>query len=192
MIKQKSSKVVYQNKWMVVKEDEVEFQNGTTGIYGLVEKPDFALIVLYENGKLHLVKQYRYPVKGSYWEFPQGSYESDPSINVVELVKKELKEETGLVAAKLQQLGHLYEAYGFSNQGFYIFLASDLTQEKKELEVSEEGMENIEVTFGEFETMVQKGEIKDSPTIAAYGLLKISGIFPHMQADLLNNTNSGS
>lgn len=143
---------------------------------GVVEKPDFALIIPYENKKLHLVRQYRYPVKGSYWEFPQGTYESDPTIDVVELVKKELKEETGLVASTLRQLGHLFEAYGFSNQGFYIFLASDLVQEEKELEVSEAGMENKEVSFEDFETMVQKGEIKDSPTIAAYGLLKMTGV----------------
>jgi len=175
MIKQKSSSIVYQNKWMVVKEDKVSFDNGSDGIYGLVEKPDFALIIPYEDGKLHLVKQYRYPVKGSYWEFPQGSYEADRAIDVVDLVKKELKEETGLIAATLQQLGHLFEAYGFSNQGFYIFLATDLVQDEKELEASEEGLENKTVTFAEFEELVLKGEIKDAPTIASYGLLKISG-----------------
>ncbi len=173
MITQKSSKVVYQNKWMKVKEDQVEFQNGSQGIYGVVEKPDFALIIPYQDGQLHLVKQYRYPVKGSYWEFPQGSHESDPNIDVIELVKKELKEETGLVASTLQQLGHLFEAYGFSNQGFYIYLATDLVQEKQELEVTEVGMETKAITIAEFEKMIQAGEIKDSPTIAAYGLLKI-------------------
>lgn len=176
MIKQKSSQIVYQNKWMVVKEDQVEFSNGAEGIYGVVEKPDFALIIPYQDGKLHLVKQYRYPVRESYWEFPQGSYESDPNIHIIELVKKELKEETGLVAASLQQLAHLFEAYGFSNQGFYVFLASDLVQEEKELEVSEEGMDNTAVSLEVFEAMVQKGEIKDAPTIAAYAILKMHGV----------------
>lgn len=176
MIKQKSSKVVYQNKWMVVKEDEVIFDNGAEGIYGVVEKPDFALIIPYENGKFHLVRQYRYPVKNSYWEFPQGSYEENPGIDVTELVRKELKEETGLVAGNLQQSGHLFEAYGYCNQGFHIFLATNLIQEKKELEISEQGLENKTVTIDEFETMIVKGEIKDAPSIAAYGLLKINGL----------------
>lgn len=178
MIKQKSSKTVYQNKWMVVKEDQVEFENGSSGPYGVVEKPDFALIIPYENHKLHLVRQYRYPVRASFWEFPQGSYEGEKTIGVVDLVKRELKEETGLMAASLQQLGHLFEAYGFSNQGFYVFMATDLVQGEKELEVSEAGLENKAVTFAEFEEMVKSGEIKDSPTIAAYGLLKMSGVGP--------------
>lgn len=122
------------------------------------------------------VRQYRYPVRGSYWEFPQGSYEEDADIHVTDLVRKELREETGLKATSLQQLGHLFEAYGYSNQGFYVFLAVDLVQGEKELEVSEAGMENKAVTFEEFEEMVRSGEIKDSPTIASYGLLKMSGV----------------
>lgn len=175
MIKHISSKVVYQNNWMKVREDQVTFENGSPGIYGVVEKPDFVLIIPYQDNKLHLVRQFRYPVQGSYWEFPQGSYESDPNIDVPDLVRRELKEETGLTAATFQQLGHLFEAYGFSNQGFYIFLATDLTQGETALEISEVGMEQLDVTFAEFETMVQKGEIKDAPTIAAYSLLNISG-----------------
>lgn len=173
MIKQKSSKIVYQNKWMVVKEDQVEFANGTEGIYGVVEKPDFVLIIPYQDGKLHLVKQYRYPVRGSYWEFPQGSYEENPAMDIQTQVWKELREETGLINASLMQLGHPYEAYGFSNQGFYVFLATDFVQGERELETTEVGMENKTVTIAEFEQMVQVGEIKDAPTIAAYSLLRI-------------------
>lgn len=97
------------------------------------------------------------------------------------MVKRELKEETGLVARTLQQLGHLFEAYGFSNQGFYIFLATDLVQKEKELEISEAGMEHTAVDFAEFEAMVQSGEIKDAPTIAAYGVLKMSGLVPEIK-----------
>lgn len=173
MIKQKSSKIVYRNKWMVVKEDQVEFANGAEGIYGVVEKPDFALIVPYDGDRLKLVKQYRYPVRGSYWEFPQGSFEEGPDITPTELAKKELKEETGLVAGSMKQIGHLFEGYGFSNQGFYVFLATDLVQEEKQLESSEVGMECCSVTPDEFEALIFKGEAKDAPTIAAYSLLKM-------------------
>jgi ADP-ribose pyrophosphatase len=176
MIKQKSSKVVYQNKWMTVKEDQVEFEGGMEGIYGVVEKPDFVLVIPYDQGKLHLVKQYRYTVKGSYWEFPQGSYEGTPALEPIEVVKKELKEETGLVPAHLQQLGHLFEAYGYSNQGFYIFLATDLTQKETEFEPTEIGMLNKAVTVSEFEEMVRNGEIKDSPTLAAFSLFKMNDL----------------
>ena len=72
-----SSKIVYENKWMIVKEDHIKRQNGSNGIYGIIEKPDFVVIIPIENNSLYLVEQYRYPVKGRYWEFPQGSWENE-------------------------------------------------------------------------------------------------------------------
>jgi ADP-ribose pyrophosphatase len=72
-IKTKASRIVYENRWMRVREDAVERQDGAPGIYGVVEKADFAVIVPLDNGFIHLVEQYRYLVKGRYWELPQGS-----------------------------------------------------------------------------------------------------------------------
>lgn len=141
MIKQLSTKTVYENKWMKVREDQVEFSNRSKGIYGVVEKPDFAMIIPFEKKGFHLVKQYRYPVQGSYWEFPQGSYEENPNVDPAELAKGELKEETGLEAGKIKKIGYLYEAYGFSNQGFHIFLAEDFQKGEQKLQDSEQGME---------------------------------------------------
>jgi hypothetical protein len=64
-----STRFVYENRWMRVPEDTIRRRDGSTGIYGVVEKPDFVVIVLVENDRrVHLVKQYRYPVKGRYWE----------------------------------------------------------------------------------------------------------------------------
>jgi ADP-ribose pyrophosphatase len=70
-----SSREVYRNRWMTVREDAIRRQDGSSGIYGVVHKPDFSLIIPYENGAFHLVEQYRYPVKGRYLEFPQGTWE---------------------------------------------------------------------------------------------------------------------
>lgn len=125
MIKQLSTKTVYENKWMKVREDEVEFSNGGKGIYGVVEKPDFAMVIPLDKDGFHLVKQYRYPVGKSYWEFPQGSYEENPVIDPTELAKHELQEETGLLATKITKVGYLYEAYGYCNQGFHIFFSRE-------------------------------------------------------------------
>lgn len=178
MIKQLSSKTVYQNKWMTVREDAVEFSEGKTGIYGVVEKPHFALIVpLFKDG-FQLVKQYRYPVGETYWEFPQGSYEENPEINPVELAKRELREETGLLAHSMEKIGFLYEAYGFSNQGFHIFLAEDLEQGEVDREISETGMISQQVSFEEFDSLIESGEIKDAPTVAAFGLLRVKKLIP--------------
>ncbi len=176
MIKQLSSRIVYENKWMKVREDEVEFQNGTKGIYGVIDKPDFALVVPFTGDGFYLVRPYRYTVQDSFWEFPQGSYEENPNIDPQELALNELEEETGLVAKRIEKIGHQYVAYGMSSQGFHIFLAQNFIQKKQNLEAAEEGMEMRQFSILEFEKMVQDGEICDTPTVAAYGLLRIQGI----------------
>lgn len=173
MIKQLSSKVVYQNPWMIVKEDDVEFTNGHQGIYGVVEKADFTLIIPFDGQKFHLVKQYRYATKEESIEFPQGKHEDDPQINPLELAKAELMEETGFEAQKMEHLGFFYEAPGYCNQGFHIYLATNLLQRENKLDVTEVGLERISMTKQEFEQGVLSGEITDAPTISAYGLLQM-------------------
>jgi ADP-ribose pyrophosphatase len=60
-----STRLVYENRWMRVREDTIRRRDGSIGIYGVVEKPDFVVIVPVEDdGRVHLVEQYRYPVKG--------------------------------------------------------------------------------------------------------------------------------
>jgi len=122
------------------------------------------------------MRQYRYPVQKSYWEFPQGMYEANPKIDPTELAKQELREETGLIAGSLKEIGFLHEAYGYSNQGFHIFLASELEMYEADREQTEQDMETKRVTFTEFSKLIANGEITDAPTVSAFGLLKIKGL----------------
>lgn len=70
------TRIVYENRWMRVREDAIRRRDGSEGIYGVVEKPDFVAIVpLEDDGRIHLVQQYRYPVGARYWEFPQRAWE---------------------------------------------------------------------------------------------------------------------
>ena len=137
MIKQLSSKEVYRNNWMIVCEDEVEFKNKHKGIFGVVKKDDFALVVPFDGKNFYLVKQYRYPIKKDSWEFPQGKHENDSEIDPTVLAKAELKEETGLISQQLEEIGFFHEAPGYCNQGFHIFLARELIQAEQELEKTE-------------------------------------------------------
>lgn len=173
-IEQLSSRTVYENRWMRVREDEIRREDGSTGVYGVVEKPDFALIVpVEEDGALWLVEQHRYPVGARWWEFPQGSWEQDHGADAQELARGELLEETGLRAASLRHLGHMYEAYGFSTQGFDVWLATGLEMHAPRREAEEQDMRVGRFTRERFEQMVRAGEIKDAPSIAAYGLLTL-------------------
>jgi hypothetical protein len=69
------SRLVYRNAWMSVREDAVLLDDGSPGLYGVVDKPDFALIIPRDAERLWLVEQYRYPVQRRAWEFPQGLLE---------------------------------------------------------------------------------------------------------------------
>ena len=168
-----SSSVVYQNRWMTVREDQIRRPSGAQGIYGVVDKPDFVAIVPIDDNLIHLVQQYRYPVQQRYWEIPQGSWESEPEVDHAEVAAGELREETGLTSNKLQYVGHIYQAYGYSNQGFHVYLATNLEAGVQKLDEEEEGLISKAFSLEEFESMIVTGVIKDATTISAYSLVKL-------------------
>ena len=166
-----SSREVYRNAWMSVREDEVELPDGRPGLYGVVDKPDFALVVpLEDDGDLWLVEQFRYPVQQRSWEFPQGSWAGGVTGTPEELARAELREETGLRAARLEHLGRLHEAPGFCSQGFDVWLATGLVPGPPEREATEQGMRAHRITDAEFRRRVRDGELVDAATVAAYAM----------------------
>jgi hypothetical protein len=100
-MKQITSRVVYENAWMSVREDQVELPDGTPGSYGVVDKPDFALVIPRDAAGFWMVEQFRYPVGRRAWEFPQGSWGPGGQGSPAELASAELREETGLSAATM-------------------------------------------------------------------------------------------
>jgi ADP-ribose pyrophosphatase len=161
---------------MRVREDTIRRANGDEGIFGVVEKPDFAVIVPVDQGCIYLVEQYRYPVEGRFWELPQGSWEDRPVVDPYVLATAELREETGLLAASMTHVGHLFTAYGYSNQGYDVFLASGLTTGERALDAEEEGLISRAFTKRETERMILDGVIKDATTVASIGLLKLKNL----------------
>jgi 8-oxo-dGDP phosphatase len=162
---------VYANPWMTVREDEILRADGTTGIYGVVDKPDFALIIPLDGERVRLVEQFRYPIGLRRWEFPQGTAPDRADIDPLELATRELREETGLRAGKMIELGLIDVAPGMSSQRGRVFLATDLTEGFHEREHEEQDMRSAWFPRADFETMISKGEITDAQSIAAYTLL---------------------
>ncbi|GAB4058186.1 NUDIX domain-containing protein [Catellatospora paridis] len=173
MIEQVSTRVVYRNPWMTVREDEVRRADGSAGVYGVVEKPDFALVLPRWQDGFWLVEQFRYPVGRRAWEFPQGSWGRGADGDQAALARQELAEETGLRAGSLRHLGHLYEAYGFSNQGFDVYLATDLAAGAHDREASEQDMVHRACTDAEISEMIRSGQIVDAPSLAALTLYRL-------------------
>jgi 8-oxo-dGTP pyrophosphatase MutT (NUDIX family) len=171
---QLSSRVVYVNRWMVVREDELRLPDGSTGIYGYVDKPDFAVVIPLQDDGFHLVEQFRYPIGRRSLEFPQGSYPDRRTTgDPVALARQELVEETGLRAERIEYLGRLANAAGLATQGFHVLLATGLVAGTPDREIEEADMTQRWLSIASFEEHIAAGEIVDAPTIAAYSLLRL-------------------
>ncbi len=171
VIEQLSSRVVYENTWMTLREDRIRRPDGSDGVYSVVHKPDFALVIPAHDGGFHLVEEYRYPIGRRSWAFPQGSFPAGRDGSPEELARAELAEETGLRAARLVRLGYLHCSHGTSGQGFHAFLATDLDGGTPNREHEEQDMRQAWVSREEFERMIRDGAITDDSTVAAYTLL---------------------
>ncbi len=170
------TRIVYENRWMRVREDAIRRRDGSAGIYGVVEKPDFVVVAPVQAGIVHLVQQYRYPVQGRWWELPQGTWDARPDADPAEAARAELAEETGLRAATMAHAGRLFTAYGTMNQGCHVFLASGLTRGAAALEAEEQDLITRPFALHEVEAMIRDGAIADSVTVAALGLLRLKGL----------------
>jgi len=173
VIEQVSSRVVYQNAWMTVREDDIVRADGTEGIYGVIDKPQSALIMPFEDDGFWLVEQYRYTVGGRYWEFPQGTLPDRADGDPEQTARHELAQETGLRAERMAPLGRFFHAYGMSSQACNAFLATGLSHDPQAVAPDPEELDLVAKWFprAEVEAMMRDGRIADLATIAAYGLL---------------------
>jgi 8-oxo-dGTP pyrophosphatase MutT (NUDIX family) len=167
-----SSKEFYDNKWIQVVEHQVINPAGGKGIYGKVHFKNKAIgiVALDKENNTWLVGQWRYPLNEWSWEIPEGG---GPLLDeVLESAKRELKEETGLVANKWTMIQRTHLSNSVSDEEGFIFLAEDLTQHESELEDTEADMKVWKLPFSEALQMVLDGKITDSLTVM--GLLKVA------------------
>lgn len=168
-----ASREIYANRWLRVREDDIVYRDGSTSIYTVVEKTDFAVVLPYADGGFWLVEQYRYAVGRREWEFPQGAWPAGHSGTALELAAAELVEETGLRAARFDHLGRLNSAPGYASNAFDAFLATGLEQGPPQHEVSEADMVHAWFAEEKVHDMIGRGDFRDSNGIAALTLLRL-------------------
>jgi 8-oxo-dGTP pyrophosphatase MutT (NUDIX family) len=169
-IRRRATRQVYENPWLRLREDEIEYADGATASYAVVEKQDFVTVIPYADGGFWLVQQFRYPIGGREWEFPQGGWPAGHSGTAEQLAATELAEETGLRADGLTHLGRLWAAYGYSSQAFDVYLATGLTEGEPDREPSEQDMVHRWFAEAEVRSMVAAGRFADSHSLAALAL----------------------
>jgi len=172
-IEQLHTTEVYRNNWLALREDTVRRPDGSHGSYAVVDKPAYALTIPISGEWLHLVEQYRYPLERRRWEFPQGTAPDLETVPPADLARRELHEETGLLARTMTNLGALDVAPGMSSQRGTVFLATELTAGTPQREHEEQDMRSTWFHRTEFDRLVAAGEITDSQSLAAYTLLML-------------------
>lgn len=160
------SRLVYENPWIVVREDDVLRPDGSPGIYGVVHFKNRAVGVLPvdEAGRVWLVGQHRYPLGRYSWEIPEGGGHGDEPPE--ETALRELREETGLSAGRIELIATSHLSNSVSDELAYIYRATDLRPGPS----APEGTERIEVRAVEWDeawAMLRKGEITDSMSVIA-------------------------
>jgi 8-oxo-dGDP phosphatase len=172
-IERLSTRTAYRNDWMTVREDAIRRPDGSRGLYGVVDKPDYALVIAEHGDRFMLVEQFRYPLGMRRWEFPQGTAPGLADMAPGLLAERELREETGLRAATMVELGMLDVAPGMSSQRGRAFLATGITEGPHDREHEEQDMVSAWFTRGHVESMIRSGEITDAQSLAAWTLLTL-------------------
>ncbi len=164
------SREALRTPWLTVREDEIEFADGTRGTYSVVEKPDFVVVLPYEDAGFWLVQEYRHAVGERVWEFAQGGWPAGRDGSQAELAAAELREETGLRAQRLTHLGRLLAAVGHSGQSYDVYLATGLTQGETDREPGEADMICEWRPVADVRAMLAAGEFRDAHSVAALAL----------------------
>jgi len=167
-IKTLTTKEIYRNRWMTLKEDRVQRADGSEGIYSIIEKGDFVVIIPVHDDEIFVVEQFRYPLGKRTLELPQGSWEMSPSAAPEDVAAGELREETGLNAGKLEYVGYQKLAQGYSAQGYHIYLATQLTFSGQQLDEEEYGLTVKKMKIAEFRTLILAGQISDATSVTAF------------------------
>jgi len=161
-----TEKLVYNNPWISLTEYDVINPGGGKGIYGKVHFKNVAVgvLVLDQDLNTYLVGQFRFTLNAYSWEMPEGG--CLVGSDTLESAKRELLEETGLVAKDWTLLFQMHLSNSVSDELAVIYLARDLQQFEPEPEETEQ-LQVKKIPFAEMLDMVETGQITDSMTVAA-------------------------
>lgn len=161
-----SRRAIYENPWIALREDQILRPDGQTGIYGVVHFKNRAVGVLpvEDDGSIWLVGQYRYPIDRYSWEIPEGGGHGNESAE--DAARRELREETGLIAGSLEYLGFSHLSNSVSDEVAHLYRATNLVPGPSEPEGTEK-LEVRRVSWAEAWRMLKAGEISDSMSVMA-------------------------
>lgn len=169
--KKLSSRIVYENPWFKVREDQVEKPGNRQGIYGVVDTPPSVFIIaLNEKNEIYLTGLYRYPTGKYGLELPAGNSDNE---DLLHAAKRELKEEVGLEAQNWKKVGEFTPWNGISSEVSHVFIATILKETGNKIDPEEGILEIKKYAFANVFDLIKSGEIRDGQTISALTLAKL-------------------
>jgi ADP-ribose pyrophosphatase len=160
-----SGQEVYSGVLLRVQRDMVRLPNGRQSVREYIRHPGAVLALpLFDDGRVLLERQFRYPLKREFIELPAGKLE--PGEDHLQTARRELLEETGYAASEWRRLGLIHPGIGYSDEVIELWLARGLEKRAARLD-EDEFLEVFELPFGEALEWVRDGRISDGKTVAA-------------------------
>jgi ADP-ribose pyrophosphatase len=165
-----SSEQVFDGTLLKVYRDAVRLPDGSAATREYIKHPGaVAVVPLFEDGRVLLERQFRYPHHREFIEVPAGKL--DPGEPPLDTAKRELLEETGYVAAQWTRVGVIHTAIAYTDEAIEIFLARRLEERERKLDAGE-FLETFSVPFEEAVEMIRDGRITDAKTVSALLLVE--------------------
>lgn len=165
----KKSEIKFKGIVFDLKVDEIEYNSGNKGIREVAIHNGGAVVIpVTDDGKIVLVKQYRYPLNDWLLELPAGKLEKDE--DPLYCASRELVEETGYSANRITKVGKICTTPGFCTEILHIYLATEMLPGNHQREEGEEGMQVFEYSVEEIKALMREGKIIDAKTICGISL----------------------
>jgi ADP-ribose pyrophosphatase len=168
------SSVVHKNKYFSIISEKFCLNSGGFGKYYLMKMPNFVAVIAMEDDLVYFIEMERYTLKRRILEIPMGGIEKGES--PLNAAKRELKEETGITAKKMKEIGCLDSFKGRSDQQFYVFVAEGLSFGEQELDAVEKDGETrvVKLKISEVNDLIRKRKITDAHTLASFQVFMLN------------------
>ena len=160
------SETVYSGVLLHVRRDTVRLPDGGTSVREWIEHPGASAVVpVFDDGTVILLRQFRYPPRREFLEVPAGKFD-DPGESPLDLAKRELMEEAGVAAERWTALGRTFPGIGYSDEVIHLFLAEELTEGEAGSD-DDEFVEPVRMPLADAVSMARQGDILDGKSCVA-------------------------